>query len=60
MFNVFLLKLLEMRSSSGSTPGEQKQKSLEEAMWDVVIFTIGGCPGAIVCPLNFFIRFFLS
>ena len=56
MFNVFLPKLLEMRSSSGSTPGEQKQKSLEEAMWDVVIFTIGGCPGAIVSTQAFFER----
>lgn len=43
MFNVFLPKLLETsRGSSGDT-----EKSLEDSLWDVVIFTIGGCPGAI-------------
>ena len=52
MFNVFLPKMLEMRSSTGEgssdavTDGEPR--SLERTMWDVVIFTIGGCPGAIV------------
>jgi hypothetical protein len=44
MFNVYLPKLLETRSSEGGT----KQTSLEGALWDVVIFTIGGCPGAVV------------
>ena len=45
MFNVFLPKLLE------STPSRSaiiQPKSLEESLWDVVVFTIGGCPGAIV------------
>ena len=44
IFNVYLPKLLETRrnSSSGAT------KSLESALWEVVIFTIGGCPGAVV------------
>lgn len=45
MFNVFLPKLLE------STPSRSaiiRPKSLEESLWDVVVFTIGGCPGAIV------------
>lgn len=47
MFNVFLPKLLE------TTPGSKdvimaETKNLEESLWDVVIFTIGGCPGAIV------------
>lgn len=45
MFNVFLPKLLEMRSSGD---GEEPAKSLEENLWDVVIFTIGGTPGAVV------------
>ena len=48
MFNVFLPKLLE------STPSRSaiiKPKSLEESLWDVVVFTIGGCPGAIVHQL---------
>ncbi|KAI0031935.1 major facilitator superfamily domain-containing protein, partial [Vararia minispora EC-137] len=43
MFNVYLPKLLETRSVAGSEP-----KSLEGTLWDVVIFTIGGCPGAMV------------
>ncbi|KAG7444386.1 MFS general substrate transporter [Guyanagaster necrorhizus] len=44
MFNVFLPKLLEIgKDSSGET-----KKSLEDSLWDVVIFTIGGCPGAII------------
>ncbi|KAE9403218.1 MFS general substrate transporter [Gymnopus androsaceus JB14] len=46
MFNVFLPKLLESssRSSSGSPI---IPKTLEDSLWDVVIFTMGGCPGAI-------------
>jgi len=43
MFNVFLPKLLEARSVGGEEP-----KSLEGTLWDVVIFTIGGCPGAVL------------
>ncbi|KAJ6585433.1 major facilitator superfamily domain-containing protein [Mycena capillaripes] len=38
MFNVFLPILLE---SSGT-------KSIEEGLWDVLIYTIGGCPGALL------------
>ncbi|KAJ7845404.1 major facilitator superfamily domain-containing protein [Mycena olivaceomarginata] len=38
MFNVFLPKLLE---SSGT-------KSIEEGLWDVLVYTLGGCPGALV------------
>ncbi|KAJ7043097.1 MFS general substrate transporter [Mycena alexandri] len=38
MFNVFLPKLLE---STGT-------KSIEDSLWDVLIFTIGGCPGALL------------
>ena len=45
MFNVFLPKMLEMSSDNVST---NEHKSLEDTMWDVVIFTIGGCPGALV------------
>lgn len=43
MFNVFLPKMLEM-----NTGGREDEKTLEETMWDVVIFTIGGCPGALI------------
>ncbi|KAF5340081.1 hypothetical protein D9758_013141 [Tetrapyrgos nigripes] len=46
MFNVFLPKLLESGSRSSVT--EPQEKSLEASLWDVVIFTIGGCPGAIL------------
>lgn len=45
MFNVYLPKLLEGRSSSG----EAGPKGLNESLWDVVIYSLGGCPGAIVC-----------
>lgn len=44
VFNVYLPKLLENRSGLHTGP----PKTLEETMWDVVIFTLGGCPGAFV------------
>ncbi|KAF9525470.1 major facilitator superfamily domain-containing protein [Crepidotus variabilis] len=43
MFNVYLPKLLETRQQIDNKP-----QSLEESLWDVVIFTIGGCPGALL------------
>lgn len=46
MFNVFLPKLLETRSTSTDTDGAPK--TLEDSLWDVVIYSLGGCPGAIV------------
>jgi len=49
MFNVYLPKLLEARSAAGVEP-----KTLEGTLWDVVIFTIGGCPGAVVRHATFF------
>lgn len=45
MFNVFLPKMLEMRFDSSLS---EEHKSLDDTMWDVVIFTLGGCPGALV------------
>lgn len=45
MFNVFLPKMLEMRSGNAS---DAVPATLESTMWNIVIFTIGGCPGAIV------------
>ncbi len=45
MFNVYLPKLLEGR---GNSDGGTEPKPLEESLWDVVIYSIGGCPGAIV------------
>ena len=56
MFNVFLPKMLEMHPG-GAVPGETEEKSLEGTMWDIVIFTIGGCPGAIV-RLSFLLESF--
>jgi hypothetical protein len=43
MFNVYLPKLLEGR---GGQDGETK--TLTDNLWDVVVYTIGGCPGALV------------
>jgi hypothetical protein len=41
MFNVYLPKLME------TAGGAAEQKTITESLWDVVIFTIGGCPGAL-------------
>ncbi|KAI0647946.1 MFS general substrate transporter [Trametes meyenii] len=46
MFNVYLPKLLETRSPSSDPGGAPK--SLEDSLWDVVIYSLGGCPGAIL------------
>ncbi|KIM89212.1 hypothetical protein PILCRDRAFT_813136 [Piloderma croceum F 1598] len=46
MFNVFLPKLLE--TSSGSQDGVDTPKTLEDTFWDILIFTLGGCPGPIL------------
>ncbi|KAL4081150.1 major facilitator superfamily domain-containing protein [Scleroderma citrinum] len=43
LFNVFFPKLLETRSGYMDPP-----RSLEDNLWDVVIFTLGGFPGAIL------------
>ncbi|CAE6466448.1 unnamed protein product [Rhizoctonia solani] len=44
MFNVYLPKLLERRlGDAGGGEGSRK-----EALWDIVIFTLGGCPGALI------------
>ncbi|KAA1469701.1 MFS general substrate transporter [Dentipellis sp. KUC8613] len=43
MFNVYLPKLLEARSAATI-----EHSSLEGTLWDVVIFTVGGCPGAVL------------
>jgi hypothetical protein len=44
MFNVYLPKLLETRRVESLA----KTSSLERTLWEVVIFTVGGCPGAVV------------
>lgn len=51
MFNVYLPKLLEGRSSSASF--DESSSSLESNLWDVVIYALGGCPGAIVRIIRF-------
>lgn len=50
MFNVYLPKLLEARSNSGDNGAP---KSLNDSLWDVVIYSVGGCPGAIVSLIPF-------
>ncbi len=47
MFNVYLPKLLEGRGGDDGAA-----KSLEDNLWDVVIYTVGGCPGAIVSSIK--------
>ncbi|RPD62502.1 MFS general substrate transporter [Lentinus tigrinus ALCF2SS1-7] len=46
MFNVYLPKLLETRSPSRDPGGAPR--SLEDSLWDVVIYSLGGCPGALL------------
>ncbi|KAH6871385.1 hypothetical protein BKA70DRAFT_1130951, partial [Coprinopsis sp. MPI-PUGE-AT-0042] len=48
MFNVFLPKFLETGTTLEPEFSSASPKGLEDSLWDVVIFTIGGCPGAIV------------
>lgn len=52
MFNVYLPKLLET-SSVGGAP---VSKTLEQALWDIVIYTLGGFPGAIVGLVQTFLE----
>jgi hypothetical protein len=54
MFNVYLPTLLEYRAR-GEGPVELTEEapaSLSGPLWEVVIFTIGGCPGALVGTNN--------
>lgn len=53
MFNVYLPKLLETRLGSMNPDDPTMTKtspstSLVASLWDVVIYSIGGCPGAIL------------
>jgi hypothetical protein len=53
MFNVYLPKLLEtrlggMNPDGGNLPRASPSSSLVDSLWNVVIYSIGGCPGAIV------------
>jgi hypothetical protein len=52
MFNVFLPKILETKSVILTARQTSKPpRALEESLWDIVIFTVGACPGAIVRQL---------
>jgi hypothetical protein len=44
MFNVYLPKMLETRRVVSLA----ETSSLEKTLWDVVIFTVAGCPGSVV------------
>jgi len=46
MFNVYLPKLLEGRTASGDVTSAPR--TLNDSLWDVVIYALGGCPGAIL------------
>lgn len=50
MFNVYLPKLLETGGSNPTDPSFQERaaRPLTDSLWDVVIFTLGGCPGAVI------------
>lgn len=50
MFNVYLPKLLEGRGATLATDVDAS-KSLSASMWDVVIYALGGCPGAVVSAI---------
>ena len=52
IFNVYFPKLVELRLGEGSVGGSRKK-----VLWDVVVFTLGGTPGAIVC--FFFFAFYV-
>jgi hypothetical protein len=56
MFNVYLPKLLETRRAISVA----ETTSLEKTLWEVVIFTIGGCPGAVVRSLLYPVLFFFA
>ena len=53
MFNVYLPKLLETRRVISVA----ETASLERTLWEVVIFTVGGCPGAVVSTLLYSVCF---
>ncbi|KAL1729666.1 major facilitator superfamily domain-containing protein [Schizophyllum commune] len=46
MFNIFLPKLLESKGTPTSSMADPS--SLTASLWDLAIFTIGGCPGSIL------------
>ncbi|KZT73865.1 MFS general substrate transporter [Daedalea quercina L-15889] len=49
MFNVYLPKLLEGRAAPLEADlGAASPKSLTASLWDVVIYALGGCPGAVL------------
>ncbi|KAL1745814.1 major facilitator superfamily domain-containing protein [Schizophyllum fasciatum] len=56
MFNIFLPKLLEAKGALDSgtadsdepAPSMADPSSLRKSLWDLAIFTIGGCPGSIL------------
>ena len=48
MFNVFLPTLLEYRSEPSPEGDDTDSSGLVGPLWEVVVFTLGGCPGALV------------
>lgn len=51
MFNVYLPTLLEVRSKEAAGGGGvgAGQGEYVDALWEIVLYALGGCPGALVC-----------
>jgi hypothetical protein len=56
MFNVYLPTLLEVRSQRASRGGGVESRwsrgrrgNYVDALWEIVLYALGGCPGALVC-----------
>lgn len=57
MFNVFFPKLLELsQEGKGEVAVKTEASSLESNIVDVVIYALGGCPGALVCSSQLFVE----
>lgn len=48
IFNVFLPTLLEYRSQPNTGSMDDDTSGLVGPLWEVVVFTLGGCPGALI------------
>jgi len=51
MFNVYLPTLLEARSQSAGVNGGGGSEggNYVDTLWEIVLYALGGCPGALVC-----------
>ena len=51
MFNVYLPTFLEVRSKKAGGGGgvEAENGNYVDTLWEIVLYALGGCPGALVC-----------